>query len=148
MHYKKKAPYYFEVCELLKECLSVSETSIVKLNAYCLAKTCEYIGIPFNYEVYTEMGLEIAKVSHPGEWALRISEAMHATSYVNPPGGKEIFDRRKFDDANIELQFLDTKLPEYSQRRNTFENGLSIIDVMMFNSPKTIREMLDDYEIL
>ena len=38
----------------------------------------------------------------------------------------------------------------YPQRRGpeNIETGLSIIDVMMFNSPETIREMLDDYELV
>ncbi|WP_375378254.1 WbqC family protein [Hymenobacter cellulosilyticus] len=35
----------------------------------------------------------------------------------------------------------------YSQRRPTFEAGLSIVDVLMFNTPEQVRTMLDAIEL-
>ncbi|HQC60653.1 MAG TPA: WbqC family protein [Bacteroidales bacterium] len=39
-------------------------------------------------------------------------------------------------------------LTDYDQKRNVFEPGLSIIDVMMFNSVDEINKMLDNYELI
>lgn len=147
-HYKKKAPYYSQVLDYLEDCFSSKDTNILDLNIISLKKTCKYLGIKFDYSVFSEMNLEIDPVSHPGEWALKISEALNASEYVNPPGGREIFNKKQFEEANIDLNFLEVNLKEYNQRRSTFEDGLSMIDVMMFNSPEEINEFLDDYSII
>ena len=90
------------------------------------------------------MELELGPVTAPDEWALRTSQAMGATTYINPPGGREFFHSEKYLKGNIKLQFLDISLTPYSQRRPVFEAGLSIIDVLMFNTPEQVRTMLDD----
>jgi hypothetical protein len=41
--------------------------------------------------------------------------------------------------------FIEPKLREYKQFGGDFVPGLSIIDVMMFNSPEAILEMISDY---
>jgi hypothetical protein len=94
------------------------------------------------------MKLNIESVSGPGDWALNISKTINASEYINPPGGIEILDQGAFKAANINLTFLRTNLTNYKQGGRPFEPGLSIIDVMMFNSPDTIREMLDEYDLL
>lgn len=56
----------------------------------------------------------------------------------------------KYEQAGIKLFFQKVNIKPYPQRRGP-ENiitGLSIIDVMMFNSPEKISEMLDDFELL
>jgi hypothetical protein len=147
-HYKKRAPYYTEVISLLEDCFQNNDESIARLNTYYLDKVCQYLQIPFKAEIYSEMGIDVsANVNAPDEWALRISEALGAKEYVNPPGGKEFFDKAKYDQSNIELRFLEINLENYSQKRPSFEPGLSIIDVMMFNSIEQINKMLDNYKL-
>ena len=55
---------------------------------------------------------------------------------------------REYYKAGIDNKFLIMKIQKYSQRRPEFEAGLSIVDVMMFNKPEKINEMLDDYRLL
>jgi hypothetical protein len=147
-HYRKRAPFYNDVKELMESSFETSATSIVHLNHLFLGVVADYIGIAYHAAIFSEMNLEIGHVSYPGEWALRISQALGASEYINPPGGREIFKPEKFDEAGIKLKFLSSKLPEYSQRRPVFENGLSIIDVMMFNSPQDTKALVKDYEFL
>lgn len=147
-HYKKKAPYYSQVIALLKSAFMLHSDSISVLNAHLLNKSCNYIGISFHYEIYSEMNLSIEPIYEPGDWALNISKAIGATCYINPPGGIELFEKAKFEKTGIDLKFLKIKLKEYDQHRTVFEPGLSIIDVMMFNPPEIIREMLNQYELV
>ena len=93
------------------------------------------------------MNLSIEPVTDAGEWALNISKAYGATTYINPAGGFELFDKEKFNRSGIDLRFLEMPLTNYSQQRTVFEPGLSIIDVMMFNSVEEINGMLDDCKI-
>lgn len=147
-HYKKRSPFYSETIEVIRESLSLETTSIVQLNKNIIEKTCNYIGLSPNIEIFSEMNLDIEEVTHPGEWALNISKKIGASEYINPVGGVEIFDKEQFKKEKIKLTFMGNSLCPYSQRRETFEAGLSIIDAMMFNSPEKIRNMLNDIYVL
>jgi hypothetical protein len=148
-HYKKLAPYYRNVMELLDNVLADDYDDIVSFNKKSLEAVCKFLGFERNMEVYSKMNLQIEPVNAPDEWALNICKAIPgADEYINPPGGQSFFDKSKYDKNNIKLEFLEINLHEYSQKRLDFESGLSVIDVMMFNSPEEINTMLDDYKIL
>ena len=142
-HYKKRSPYYAEVKALLERCFANPDLSISRLNTFYLAQVCGYLEIPFHHAVFSDMNLELGPVHAPDEWALRTSQAMGATTYINPPGGREFFSPEKYEQGGIDLQFLSINLEPYSQRRPAFEAGLSIVDVLMFNTPEQVRTMLD-----
>ena len=146
--YKKRAKYFKDVYKLVDEVLSYKTDSIVELNVFGLEKVTKYLDIPFNYEIFSKMNLSIDKVNDAGEWALNISKAMNADEYINPPGGMKLFDEEKFMTNGIRLSFLKQNLRNYNQKKLGFIEGLSIIDVMMFNDKKDINIMLDDYEII
>lgn len=151
VHYKKKANFYYKTIDVVKRGLDIETDNIVKLNANILSCIFEYLELPFNYEIFSEMDLEIESVNAPDEWALNICKALgNIDEYWNPPGGMEFFDKNKYEQNNIKLRFHNIKLKPYEQKTKTqnFEQGLSIIDVMMYNSPSEIREMLDDYELI
>jgi hypothetical protein len=132
-HYKK-APFYSSTIAIVKECLFGTDSIFIRdINVHILETICKYLDIQFNYQICSDMTLDFDKVKGPGDWALQISHQMNATEYINPPGGKSIFDVSSFKEHGITLSFLEPSLPVYSQRRKTFESGLSIIDVMMWN---------------
>jgi hypothetical protein len=145
-HYRK-APFYQQTMDVIEKCFQINTDNLTQLNAHILKTTCEYLDILFNYQIFSEMDLNIEPVHDAGEWALNISKAIGATHYINPPGGVELFDKEKFNLAKIELRFLSIELQPYSQRRKTFEPGLSIIDVMMFNDKEKINKMLNDFKL-
>ncbi len=151
-HYKKKAPYFWNVIKVVEEGISNDSNSITEMNRSCLNAVCKYLGINTPIRVFSEMNLHIGEVKEPDEWALRICEAMNATDYWNPPGGLAFFDREKYKAAGINISFLNTRIHEYEQwggkvSLKTFEPSLSIIDVMMNNSVERITDMMEDYEL-
>lgn len=146
--YKKRAPYYRQVMSMLEETFSQRFTDIVSLNIYAMEQVCNYLNIPFKYDVFSQMNLDIDDVGAPGEWALNISSAVGATEYINPPGGIGLFDAKKFRKKNIELSFLKIHLTPYNQRKSSFIEGLSILDAMMFCDPVQLNKMLDNFEII
>lgn len=147
-HYKKRAPFYVQTAEVVNACLATDEENITKLNADILTVVCRYINLRFEYKISSSNAYDYSNVNDAGEWALRIAEQEKASEYINPSGGSELFDDGKFINSNIKLHFLKPDLKEYNQRRKTFEPGLSIIDIMMYNSPEEIRSMLNCYEIV
>lgn len=148
VHYKK-APYYNEVIKLLQKGLEENYVSIVELNKALLEIICAYLKINTPIKIFSEMNLQIEEATSADEWALNICrEIPDANEYWNPPGGMDFFDRGKYAEAGIDLKFQKINLHPYYQGKTPFEEGLSIIDVMMFNSVEKINDMLDDFELL
>lgn len=147
--YRKKAPYYDVVLDLVKKTLGRDFSTIVELNRATIEAVCDYLGIQTPIQVFSEMDILIETPRAPDEWALNICKALgDVTDYWNPPGGQEFFDKSKYDKAGINLGFQNVSISRYDQKRSSFEPGLSIIDVMMFNSPEDINVMLDNYELI
>lgn len=148
-HYKKIAPYYSSIIDLLKDALDFRTDSIVKLNERIIKTVCTFLGINIRLSVLTEMNLDFKKPEVPDEWALKICVSLgNITEYWNPQGGIEFFDRRKYQEAGIDIKFLKLNFLKYYQGNKQFEPDLSIIDALMFVKPETIITMLDDFIIL
>ncbi len=147
--YKKKAPRYRETMEVVRAVLEKDYGgSLCALNVASVREICDFLGIGREFDVYSQMNLEIEEVHAPDEWALNITKALNGNIYVNSPGGMSFFSHEKYKENHIELKFLQVHLKPYVQRIGHFEPGLSVIDVMMFNSVEDIREMLDDYVLI
>ncbi|MDO8254154.1 WbqC family protein [Shewanella algae] len=140
--YKKKAPYYNQVKDLVKESIEKDFTSIVKLNENALRGVCNYLNIDTKISIFSELDVTIDPPKAADEWALNICLAMGVKHYVNASGGQSFFDKNKYNSKGICLHFVDQPLDKYEQFGDDFEPGLSIIDVMMFNSPEEIKGML------
>ena len=148
-HYKKQARYFSNVIDILNEIFSKEYATIVDLNLASLKTVCNYLGINTPIQVFSLMNIDIEPANAPDEWALNICKALgNVDEYWNPPGGQSFFDRKKYENAGINLKFHSAILTDYDQKRNVFEPGLSILDVMMFNSIEEINKMLDNYELL
>ncbi len=147
-HYKRRAPFFEQASAILEKCLTLTTPSIVALNVHCLTTICEVLEIKFNVSSFDAIQPPIGPTQHPGQWALLISEALHATTYINPLGGRDIFQPVQFDEKGIELKFLENRLANYPQSNESFIPGLSIIDILMFNSLADTREQIFNYKTI
>jgi hypothetical protein len=142
-HYRKKAPYYHETTLLVANALDYDGDSLVELNRRCLSAVCGYLGIQFHAEVLSLMELDVAEnVDGPGDWALEIAGALGASEYVNPRGGADLFDAARFQSRGVRLTIQEFSNLQYSCRGYLFEPDLSILDVLMWQAPETVREHL------
>lgn len=140
-HYKRKAPYYEAVVALVREVFdSAADNSLVQLNVRGLSAVCRYLGLPFVYRICSELNLSLPPIMSPGEWSLEICSLLGAASYVNPASGREIFDPAAFERHGIELNFAEPKEFIYSTAPYHFEPNLSVLDVLMWNSPETVAD--------
>lgn len=139
-HYKKHAPYFNDTVQLLQDCLAIDQTSLSRFNTLILEKICTALDIPFHFSYFSEMDLQLGPIEGPGDWALRISEALGATEYINPPGGADLFDPEKFKAAGIKLTIQPLNEFTYPCGNYQFIPSLSIIDAMMWNSIESIQK--------
>jgi hypothetical protein len=142
-HYKKHAPYFYKVNEILRNAFDATQDdSLVSLNINGLKLVCEYLGIPFEYRKATELDISYPDDMGPGDWAPLISSKIGASEYVNPAGGKAIFDRAVFDKKGVELYFSEFCEYEYDTGPYEYQPHLSVLDVMMWNSAEDIHHQI------
>ena len=141
-HYRK-APYFTQTCDLVSHCLNVEEENLGMLNGTILREVCKYLGIPFSCRYYSEMDLSVGHIGGPGDWALRISDTLGASEYVDSSGIVGYFDPLEFESLGIGLTILDKPPMEYAPRGYKFVPRLSIIDVLMWNLPEQVMEYLN-----
>jgi hypothetical protein len=141
-HYRKSAPFHGAVVRVIEEIFSTSTDSLVELNVRALDSVCRYLGVRFDYARASELDLHLSEIDHPGGWAPAISRLLGATEYINPISGRSIFRQEDFDAARVELKFLSFRNFVYPTGPYQFQEGLSILDVMMWNEPGVIREAI------
>ena len=145
--YRKKAPNYWKILKLLKEMFEYDTESIVALNHVTLKAICDYLSIATPIKVWSEMEVDIEEPNAPDEWALNICKALGADAYYNPIGGSSFFDRDKYEQAGIELKFVETEPIAYQHLSDEFVPFLSIIDVLMFCDIGETNRMIDSYKL-
>jgi len=144
-HSYARAPYLAETLRLVQKITLSSHSSISLLAEESIRAVCEYVGL--------ETQWQNSSIYHPKnglKGAARIIDIcrrLNATRYVNAPGGKALYTDDEFNQHGIELRFLRPTLPPYGQNTREFVEGLSIIDVLMFNPPDKVRSFMEAYEL-
>jgi len=144
-HYHMDAPYYAQVIGFLEECLSTPENNLARFNTELFRKTCLRLGIDKPIHVFSEMNLAMEPAQGPEDLALGICQAAGASEYINPPGGAGLYNAERFAEHGIKLTIQSFTNMVYDCGRFQFEPDLSIIDVMMWNSPEQIKHYLETF---
>ncbi len=138
-----KAPYVHDVMALLREIIACDDKNLANFTGNSLMKIAEYLGIKTHF-VYSS-ALQKDTTLPAQDRLLAMCDELGATDYFNAIGGKELYSKTAFGERGIDLHFVQSKLPEYKQFGGAFVPGLSIIDIMMFNSVPDIQNMLTEY---
>ncbi|CUH49826.1 WbqC family protein [Ruegeria atlantica] len=148
-HYKKSAPYHAEVLDVIDRSFSdLKDDALTTLNVGGLTAVCDYLNIPFDFQVCSSLALDFPGRMGPGDWAPFISRKLNATCYINPAGGRDLFEPLDFTNHDIDLRFARFGEFTYKTPGYDFMPGLSIIDVLMWNDPQVVRKALFDLNVL
>ena len=144
-HYKNHAPYYEKVIDLLGIGFEnrISDR-LVDLNVSTLSVICDYLEIKFNWKLCSEINLELQEIEKAGDWALKICEDLGATDYINPPGGRGLFDPKDWEKSGIRLMFMEPNDFVYPCVHYQFEKNLSIVDVLMWNHRDLVKDVINN----
>lgn len=134
----KKAPFFedvFPIVELI--ILESTDKSIANIATESIEAVMKYLSIQTDVQVSSSIyeNDHLKRVDR----VIDICTKENAITYVNAIGGQELYKKEAFFKPAMNLCFLKSILPTYQQFDNEFINGLSIIDVMMFNSAEKIR---------
>ncbi len=143
-----KAPYFKSTYELIKKSLDGGENkTISELASLSIENVAHHLGIKTKFNV-SSVKYANSKESDRTDRLLHISKELGATKYINALGGQELYNKNDFLKHRIDLKFLKPELKPYSQFSNDFVAGLSIIDILMFNSKEEAKVLIEDYVLL
>lgn len=141
-----RAPYVKQVMPILEDVFSTYNANLSEFTIKSIMSVCEYLGIEKEWRVSSKQDYNS---DLPREQRLiDICKTEGCNVYHNPIGGQELYTKEMFSPSGIELKFVKNHLPTYTQRKNEFVPGLSIIDILMFNDKKTVLQMMEQYELI
>jgi hypothetical protein len=143
-----KAPFFNEVIPIIQEVFTAmnSLNKISEIAEISVTIVSEYLNLKTIFETSSEVYALTKKFTRE-ERLIEICKENNADAYINPSGGKELYNKDNFRKEGINLHFIKNHITGYKQFKNAFIPGLSIIDVLMFNSRNQVREMVCQYEL-
>ena len=145
MNYKK-APFFHEVFPILEHLITSQKGILSDYIAETFKVLNDYLGIETKLIMSSELNKDNSLKGQ--DKVIDICKCLGGTSYYNAIGGQKLYDYEAFSNNGIELKFLEMEDIAYKQFSDTFVPGLSIIDVMMFNSVEKIHSLLNQYKII
>lgn len=142
----RKAPFFNQVYPMIESTMLSGESTIAALAYRAVKSICRYLDVEREIVatsvVYNNTHLKAQ------EKIIDICFREKADEYINPDGGKALYEPQLFKEKDISLKFLKPTLPSYRQFGQKFVPALSIIDVIMFNSREQVRQYLAQYELV
>ncbi len=142
-----KAPYFSEINNLIYDVFETEYNSIAELSISSVQNVAKYLNMDTTFQVSSQL-YEDSKGIDKEERIIDICKKSKNSEYINAIGGRELYTKTSFKKKGVDLSFLKTTLTPYKQWDNTFTPGLSIIDVLMFNSIIETKELLQEYSLI
>jgi WbqC-like protein family len=141
------APFAETVLNLFTEVLANAEGRLSTFLFRTLRQVASYVGTNV---CIVETSAIYPKGDRKGQHRiLDICLREGATTYVNPPGGRELYDSELFGSAGVELLFLDPSLGSLPLRYSGQEGPVfSVLDLMMLNSQSALKEAIGTFRLL
>ncbi len=136
---------YEVIFGMINTLLNQDYNTISDLNHNIIQTICNYLRI--STEIVRSSSIYKNKDINGVARVLDICRRELATAYVNPIGGKDLYEKELFLCKGINLYFLNPKFEIYPQKSKEFIPGLSIIDILMNCSIEQITEMLGQYSL-
>ena len=143
----QKSPYYADVMPLIREIVNADIPSIGEYSANSVLCVSNYLGLSTKFYFSSTLSPESRGIDR-ADRLIHICKKLGGSSYVNAIGGVELYSQEYFRRKAVRLSFLKTSKIEYSQFNHPFVPSLSIIDLLMFNSVDSIKDLFNTYELV
>jgi hypothetical protein len=142
----RRAPFFGTVFPLIETIVAAAPRNLFEYLHQSIGLVAGYLEIRTPVVVSSTVAIDHGLKSD--RKVLAICQALGATRYVNPIGGRALYSVPAFAGEGIELKFIESRPITYRQYDNPFVPSLSIVDVMMFNSQDAVRGLLGEYDLL
>lgn len=141
-----RAPYYREASDIINNAI-LSSDNFCDMTVTSIREVMNYLSI--NTEILISSKLDKNNNLRGEERIINICKCLNASTYINPIGGKDLYNKQRFSSECIELRFLQPGFTPYPQIKSSeFVPGLSIIDLLMNCDRASITDMLHNYTLI
>ncbi|MBK6882630.1 MAG: WbqC family protein [Flavobacteriales bacterium] len=145
-HAYRKAPHFETVMPLIQRVLQGDPATMDRMALDSIHAVLEYVGMQPNIKCSSAMDIDPALSGQ--DRILAICGSLGTKTYVNPKGGRELYDPTRFQQQGIDLRFIHMGEVTYIQGGGKpFQPALSIIDVLMWNSKEDVLGFMDDFTL-
>ena len=144
------APHLDPVSAFLEPLFPGDDETVASFNIRALRALQELLGLSTRLVLATERTYPRYRTCTAQERVIRICLEEGGTRYVNPIRARSLglYDQSAFNAAGLELSYLSRNADiRYDQNGGPFVADLSVIDILMFNSPAQTRALLDRFEL-
>jgi hypothetical protein len=141
-----RAPQAEAALPLLAEALACPDDNVARFNAHALKRLCDALDIRTPMVRASELDRDRALRGQ--EAVIDMASRLGARTYLNPPGGVDLYAPEAFAARGIDLAFLSPRPPAYPQFGGEPAPNLSIADVLMFCEGPRLAEQLAAYDIV
>ncbi|HOK13863.1 MAG TPA: WbqC family protein [Candidatus Kapabacteria bacterium] len=147
LHYNyKHSPYFNNVIEIILKVLENEPIKISELAISSILEFCKYIGLERDFKISSSQ-TNYQNELKGADRLIDIAKKENCLTYINAIGGVDLYSKEYFEKKSLKLYFLKTNLIENFDQ-NCYISFYSIIDLAMYNSPKTIANYLEQYELI
>lgn len=140
----RNAPRFREIYPLLLDIMNFAETNVAAFNSNLIRKISHYLGIRTRFVTASQLAKDDGLKGQ--DRVIEICRRLEATHYLNPIGGRTLYDAERFSRADLKLRFLE---PHGLREADPVSNPpLSIIDSLMRSSEGEIAAALKEYRLI
>lgn len=139
----RKAPHFESGYALFERCVLNSEPNLFRYIHYSINEVCTHLGLKTQIVVSSSVESEPPLLKGK-ERVLALCKTMGADVYINPPGGRLLYDKVDFLSHGVRLRFLQPELRAYRQWGDEFVAGLSVLDALMFAPAEQVARLVTD----
>lgn len=143
-----KAPYFADVFPIVERALKSSERKVSSVCFDSINDILNYLGIEKKIVFSSDIAYD--RCASATDKLIEITKVLGSNYYINAIGGRNLYEYDYFKSKDITLAFIQMDDIEYSQEGKNIEfvPNLSILDVLMWSSPKDVLEMLSKYTLI
>lgn len=141
----RKAPNYNDCIKIISNCIEFKDQNLFNYIYNSVKSICNYLEI--ETKIIISSKIKVNRNLKGQERVIEICKYLETSTYLNPIGGKVLYNKNDFKKHNIDLFFLKSKNIQYNQFNKLFVPWLSIIDLMMFNKKDFIKKYLTEYTL-
>jgi hypothetical protein len=141
-----KAPCYARVRPLMERVIGYPSNQLDAFLLNSLREVAQYL--PLDVDIVSSARVYGNAHLKGEQRILDICRQEGADVYVNPIGGIDLYDRGRFSEHQISLQFLRSRPLVYAQGNSSHVPWLSMLDVLMYNDADTVRRLLGEMDLV
>jgi hypothetical protein len=144
----RKAEYFNDFFPVVKDIILFNEDDLSSFIQNSFSSTLSYLGV--EKKILRSSQIEKDNSLSGEDRIVEICKKLGTETYVNLPGGKSLYNKRRFSNENMDLRFIETNSERiiYKQFNNQFVPNLSFLDIAMFNPKNGIVDFMNQYRLV